>query len=271
VAKMRKDIKTGQVIVLVLLCAVFLALVGALVVRQRIFDYLKLRDYHASPAIAQLVSQDTMNGYTQHVFYVNQPQLLDTVASFRADCPEDTADIVLGCYHSGQNGIFIYNVPDKSLYGVTQVTAAHEVLHALYARLPSAQRITLDNELESYYKHGLTDSRVKAEVALYIKTEPGSVYDEMSCTFGTEIASLPTGLNNYYKQFFRDRAKIVGFEQQYQGLLTSREQQVSSDDAQLASLKAALMKQDQLINSESSDIDNRRTALQGLQASNPTQ
>ena len=203
-----------------------------------------------------------MNAYTRHLFYLNKPQLLGTVAQFREHCPENEDTIVLGCYHFGQNGIYIYAVPDPSLAGIQQVTAAHEVLHAVYARLSSSARTQLDNELESYYVHGLTDPNVKAEVALYQKTEPNSVYDEMSCTFGTEIAQLPAALNSYYAQFFTNRQKIVAYEAQYQVQFSSREQTITTYDAQLASMKQLINTQEANLTAENAVISTQQAQLQ---------
>jgi hypothetical protein len=203
--------------------------------------------YKPPVAVANLATEDTMNNYTRRMFYLNKPMLLPTVKSFRKYCPENASDIILGCYHTGQNGIFIYAVQDPTLAGVQQVTAAHEVLHAVYARLSNSARNKLNSELESYYKHGLNNPRVEQEIKLYQQTEPGAVFNEMSCTFGTEIANLPTALNNYYKQFFTNRQVIVHYEEQYQSEFTSRENIINQYDSRLSSLK-------QQINSATANI-----------------
>ena len=174
---------------------------------------------------------------------------------------------MLGCYHPDQNGIYIYAVQDPTLAGIQQVTAAHEVLHSVYARLSGSARKQLNAELRDYYEHGLTDANVKAEVALYQKTEPDSVYDEMSCTFGTEIADLPAALNTYYAQFFTDRQKIVGYEQQYQAQFTSRRQQITADDTQLAGMKAQINSEEADLTTESTGLGKQKTQLQQLLSS----
>ena len=61
------------------------------------------------------------------------------------------------------------------------------------------------------------------ETAYYQQTEPDSVDDEMSCTFGTELVHLPKALSNYYKQFFNNRATIIGYEQKYQSAFTQKQ------------------------------------------------
>ncbi len=251
-----------------LLVLIWLSIAGLLAVnRQSISDWWRLRGYQPPAAVAQLASQDTMNDYTRHLFYLNRPQLLPTVSGFRKYCPENEDTIVLGCYHSGQNGIFIYNVQDPALAGVQEVTAAHEVLHSVYARLSTNDRNYVDGLLENYYNHGLHDSQVEAEVKIYQQTEPHDVMDEMNSTFGTEIANLPAPLEAYYKRFFTDREVIVAYEQKYQAVFTSRQAAVSKDDQQLKSMKQHIDAEQTALESQLVRINTDQARLDGLRAS----
>lgn len=246
---------------LVVLLACLVALGVAAVNRQSIMDWLRMRGYTPSPAIVQLTEQDGMKDYTRHMFYLNRPQLLSTVTAFRQHCPENKDTVVLGCYHSGQNGIFVYDVPDPTLAGVQQVTAAHEVLHAIYARLSDSDKRDLNNQLENFYKHGLTDKRVLDEIKLYQKTEPHDVLDEMSCTFGTEVAKLPPKLEAYYARYFSNRAKIVAYEQQYESEFTERQALIARYDAQLSTLKARIDADESDLNAKLSSINAKQAEL----------
>jgi hypothetical protein len=252
----------------IILIFILLFMIFALNKRQSIYDWVRLIGYRPPQNIVNLANSDTMNAYTRHLFYLNRPQLLPTVISFRQNCPENEDIIVLGCYHSGQNGIFIYNVQDPALAGVQQVTAAHEVLHSVYARLSDQDRKTLDNELQDFDLHGLQNSQVKAEVKLYQQTEPNDVYDEMSCTFGTEIANLPPALNAYYAKYFTNRMAIVGFEQQYQGQLISKQTIITSDDAQLQTMKNNINSDESELTSELNSLNTAQATLLSEQNSN---
>lgn len=249
----------APILVLIILASPIVAAANA----QSIDDWWKLRNYIPPASIVQLATQDTMNSYTRHLFYLNHPQLINNAATFRSPgyCPENLNTIVLGCYHQGQNGIFIYQVSDPQLAGVVQVTAAHEVLHAVYARLSSSARNQLNSELESYYKNGLTDSRVIDEVKLYQQTEPNDVYDEMSCTFGTEIPNLPAPLENYYKQYFTNRAVITNFAQSYQSEFTSRQDQASLLSTQMSALLSKIDNEEGQLNAELNQINSDRARL----------
>lgn len=238
---------------------------------QNIYDFIRLYNYHPSSMIVKLSKEDSMTSYTKTLFYVNHPKLLNTVSNFRKYCPEDKKNIVLGCYYVGQRGIFIYNIQTKYLYGVTQVTAAHEVLHAVYARLNHTQRFKLDQELQSFYNHDLNNSRVKDEIKIYQKTEPASVYDEMSCTFGTEVAHLPSNLINYYKRYFYNRAAIISFEHDYQAAFTNRQVQINQDNSKLQILKSNISSQTQYLLSLKKQLNSKRAYLNSLRNNNPVQ
>lgn len=247
-----------------MLLIVVLAVVG--LERQPIQDWIKLRGYQPPVAVAQLATQDTMNSYTRHLFYLNKPQLPSTVASFRKACPENKDTIVLGCYHPDQDGIYIYAVSDPTLAGVQQVTAAHEVLHAVYARLNTKDRQALDTELNDFYKHGLTNQRVLDEVKLYQQTEPTAVMDEMSCTFGTELPSLPPALEAYYKRYFTNRAAIVAYEQQYDAAFTSRQATIKADDQQLTAQKQQIENQEAALQAQLNQMNGDKARLDSLLA-----
>jgi uncharacterized protein YukE len=239
-------------------------LLVAMINQQKLYDWWRLRGYTPPAYVAQLATQDTMNSYTRHLFYLNRPKILNTVQGFRDYCPENKNTIVLGCYRSGQNGIFIYNVPDPTLAGVTEVTAAHEVLHSVYARLSGKERNYVNGLLESYYKNDLHNATVLAEVKLYQETEPRDVMDEMNSTFGTEILNLPPALNSYYGKYFTDRSAIVHYEQQYEVQLTTRLNTVSSDDKTLASLQQSIQSQEGSLQQQYSQIEADHQQLTNL-------
>ena len=228
--------------------------------RQNISDWWQLRHYQAPPAIAQLATQDTMTGYARKVFYVNHPAL-DSKSIFPTACPDNGGEqtIVLGCYHSDQAGIFLLNVTDSRLNGVEQVTAAHEMLHAAYDRLSGSERKKVDDMLMNYYSHDLKDPRLIATIAAYKKSEPHDVVNEMHSVFGTEVAKLPTGLEEYYNRYFTDRSKITGFATSYEEEFTNRQTAVANDDTQLSNLKSQ-------INTMQADLKSKQDAINAQQS-----
>lgn len=218
-----------------------LGVLAALIInKQAIHDWWRLRGYQPPSAIQRLADQITMTDEAKHLFYLNQPQLLSSVESFREQCPNSQEHVVLGCYHSNQGGIYIYNVKSPDLQGISQVTAAHEDLHAAYDRLSDKDRKYVDGLLRDYYDHGLQDERVKNVIDLYRKTEPNDLLNEMHSIFGTEIAQLPAPLEAYYKRYFKSRAAVVAYQKRYEQAFTARQQVLQADDRQLAAMKTQI-------------------------------
>ncbi|MEI9914360.1 MAG: hypothetical protein WDN66_05320 [Candidatus Saccharibacteria bacterium] len=237
-----------------------LAVVGYLN-RQSISDWIILRNYKAPAAISTLANQDGMTAYTRKVFYVNHPNLYSR-SSFSNYCPNNSEQsVVLGCYHLGQNGIFLLSVNSSDLYGIEQVTAAYETLHAIYQRLSPDQQKTLNNELISFENHGLNDPIVKAQIAGFRKTEPGGVLNEMTSLFGTEVQNLPPALNIFYSKYFSNRQTLLNYYSNYQSAFTTRQQQITSADSQLSTLKSQITTNEGQLNTQLSQISYQQTTL----------
>ena len=248
-----------------------LVLAGAGVVfvnQQNIADWWKLRGYQAPPAIASLADQTTMTNDGRDRFYVNHPELVSKT-QFSDVCPtggEQT--IVLGCYHGGQGGIYLLDVTDARLSGVEEVTAAHEMLHGAYERLSAGERERIDKLLDDYYKNSLKDERILKTIDAYKISEPNDVVNEMHSIFGTEVRDLPTELEDYYKRYFDDRAKVVGYAEQYQAEFTSREQAIERYDTRLDSLKQQIESGKAELEEQEATIDAEQAELNQLRRSN---
>jgi len=234
---------------------------------QAITDWVALRDYTPPTTVSQLAAEDTMTPEAEHLFYVNHPRVV-AGASFSSHCPSGSEKtVVLGCYLSPDKGIYVYAVDDPRLTGVEQVTAAHEMLHAAYRRLSSGERSKVDGMLEDYYKHDLTDQRIKDTIAAYQKSEPHDVVNEMHSVFGTEVADLPASLERYYKRYFTNRAAVTTYTANYQNEFTSRQAQIAAYDAQLAALKRQIDGDKTELTAQRSALDAQAAQLQQLKDS----
>jgi hypothetical protein len=253
---------------LFILLVLMVAVGGVFTNYNRIFDYIQLRNYQPPANIVQLADDTTMNAAARHLLYLNKPKLANIVADFRKHCPENEDTIVLGCYHSTERGIFVYNVPDAELAGVQQVTIAHETLHAAYDRLSNHDKTTINKALNDFYDNQLTDPEVKAEIAIYKRTEPSQVTNEMHSIFGTEVAKLPGPLESYYKRYFNDRSKITDYAQRYRSQFSQRQAAITAADAQLDILKKTIDSQQTDLNAQLVQINAERARINGYANAN---
>ncbi len=261
-AKQRSWFGLVAVLVVVFVC------LGVYSQKQAIYDYVRLYNYQPSADVTALVTATSMTNKSEHIFYVNRPQLQGKDA-FNASCPSGTEETnVLGCYLPPGRGIFIYNVTDPQLAGVKEVTAAHEMLHGAYDRLSSKERQRIDALLQDYYTNTLKDERLLDIIESYKKTEPNDIPNEMHSIFGTEIAVLPPALEDYYKQYFNDRQVVVKLAANYQAAFTSRKAQIATYDAQLATLKDTINDAESSLEGQASALSVKRAELNSLLASN---
>jgi DNA repair exonuclease SbcCD ATPase subunit len=237
---------------------------------QAIEDWWRLQSYSPTGEIAALAHATAMTDSARRVFYVNHPELIGNVQTFRQRCPQSEQTIVLGCYHSNQEGIVVYDVKDDRLENVEEVTAAHELLHAAYDRLSKDDKKEVDDLLNDYYQNRLKDSRIYETVELYKKTEPNEVVNEMHSIFGTEIADLPAALEQYYSQYFSDRSKVVKLAQSYEEEFQSRQDKIKDYERQLNSLKSQIDRQEKDLKNQLAAIEAERQRLDNLRSSGRT-
>lgn len=222
--------------------------------RQDILDWWTLRSYSPPAAVQQLAEQDTMAGRGRDMFYVSAPSI-DPSATFNQHCSSDgEKTIVLGCYTSDQH-IYLYDVTDPRLNGVIQVTAAHEMLHAAYQRLDTTAKAQVDSWVQADVDRlKTTDDHLQSLITLYQQSEKGQVLNEMHSILGTEYANLSPQLENYYKQYFTDRSKVVGFANQYKAAFTAAQADIKKLEQQLNALKPQ-------IDALTADVEQRKTEL----------
>lgn len=228
---------------------------------QAIEDWWKLRGYNPPLAIAALADSDAMTSSARHAFYVNHPSLVAQSANLRQSCAILEQTIILGCYHPGQNGIYIFDVTNAKLDGVEQVTAAHEMLHAAYERLSPKDKSYIDGLLTDYYNNGLSDERVINTIELYRADQPEALTNEMHSIFGTEIAQLPPQLESYYQRYFSDRTKVVSFSANYEAEFSGRLAQINDYDNQLTLLKQKIDSSEKSLTFQSAQLETERGRL----------
>ena len=234
--------------------------------RWWIYDEYRLYGYTAPKPIAQLASEDQLTNYGRTLFYVYHPAL-ENSATFNNNCKVTTAAIVLGCTVIGR-GIYLYNIQDPTLNGVEQVTAAYEMLHVGYSRLSGSELTKINNlVMSTYNKLAPTDPLLRSEYASYLKTEgPGAIDNEMHSTLATQISNLPPALENYYKQYFKNRQVIVNYTNQYQSVFITRQNEITADDTKLSALKSQISNLNSTLTSEYATIKSDQTNMNNQKA-----
>jgi len=178
--------------------------------RQYVVDAIQYNQYTPTVTVKEVANQAGLTDDARFTFYATRPSV-ESRDDFNQHCQRKEADSpILGCYVLSR--IYIYNVTDERLSGTKAVTAAHELLHAKYDRLPDSEKKRLQPLLQAAYKR-VTNSELEARMKYYEKTEPGEAFNELHSILGTEYLSLGPELEDYYKHYFKDRSALVALHQ----------------------------------------------------------
>lgn len=237
---MNYQFRTDQPLSRYLLWAVLPTLLIMRGISKPVLQRMQLINYNPPTEVSELATQAQMSDEGRKVFYLTTPKIEEKKVGLQL-CVDNNAEktITLGCYVSGK-GIFIQKVADKRLDGTMQVTAAHEMLHAVYyEHLSSSERTEIDQELLLAFDR-LNNPRLKKLIELYRDRSPSHVSSELHSFLGTETANLGPRLEQHYAKYFVDRAKLVAMAQQKDQLFAGIESKAGEIEQQLKILKAQI-------------------------------
>lgn len=237
--------------------------------RQFIKDYFIVQTKPLEAQSAQLEQSLDLTSDASFLYKASQPKI-QSAEEFNQSCKSVTHEhsIVLGCYTVQK--IFIYDFTDPRLDGVKEVTAAHELLHAAYERMSQSEKTELNNTLTAT-ADSIDNQRFKDTLAEYKRTEPGQVENELHSILGTEIEILPAKLEEHYKKYFTNRARIVSYARQYEDSFTSLDSKIKEYDQELADIKQRKESLENSLSQQQSKIESERIRLDQLRSSNATE
>lgn len=225
-------------IIAVTLTVVFMATAAWLFLnRQFVLDQFTNWSYQPSAQVATITDTVRFSDKGRFLFYATRPEVADA-NQFNQDCPrQEPGSAILGCYNADR--IFIYDISNQQLDGIKEVTAAHEMLHAAWARLSVSEQERLTVLLEAEYeKHSGDELEVRMEY--YQRNEPDQLINELHSILPTEVRTLSPELEAYYRQYFNDRSHIVDLFDDYNGVFKDLKAKGDGLFLQLERLAAAI-------------------------------
>lgn len=203
---------------------------------QAIADWWVLRYYQPDPEIAAIAQRTEMTDHARAIFYFADPKLDDKQA-FNQHCQTARGDLEIGCYRNWR--IYVLKITNPELKTVVDETAAHEMLHAAYARLSGSEKARI-NQLVEQQAALLNDKELNELLAKYEITEPGQRANELHSFLGTQFPKLLPDLETYYSRYFSDRQAVVKAHQAYKAAFNRRKADLDRRLAHINSLKAQL-------------------------------
>lgn len=219
--------------------------------RQYLFDVVAANRFDPSQEIRELAVNTTMTSEAKRYFFASAARL-QAADQFNQNCPSQAeSSIILGCYSGGK--IYIYNVTDERLAGIREVTAAHEMLHAAYDRLPEQelQRVNtlLENEIQN-----IKNERLKNVFAMYQQSEPDQQLNEAHSIVATEVRVISDELEHYYLRYFVNRQQIVAYSEQYESVFNDIRSQQDAIAVKLQVLSDQIANRSNALNLQSQQL-----------------
>ncbi len=212
----KKGAKRNKLIVLAVVSVVILIVVFfANLDYGFMSDQNKASEFNPSPEIETLVLKMNLTDRGRTILYASSPQLKGKVA-FNGICGHDGDPdaYVAGCYYviNDEEYIDIYDSGkdatelQNTYYNYTNskiVTLAHEMMHAVYSRVPDSDKEWIEIELNKIYS---SNSNLRSELSRYPSSEK---FDELYVRVATELYGIPSNLEKHYSQYFKDRQYIA--------------------------------------------------------------
>lgn len=216
-------------------------------------DAVRASAFHPNSDIANVDSRIGLTARGQQIFYATTPAI-EARDAFNNDCGsvERTAAI-LGCYV--RDRIYLYNIQGQELDGALEVTAAHEMLHAAYARLNIFEQASVNKMITAEYEKIKDNPDIKQEMQYYAQAEPGEEINELHSIIGTTIKDLPVELEQYYARYFSDRSAIVAMNIKYTAVFDEVNQQASALQAKITGEAAAIQQASDQYNADLSQLN----------------
>ncbi len=226
--------------------------------RQFVLDQLSVWSYEPSPSIVAL---DERVGFTDNglfTFYATRPVVAEP-SEFNSKCPRrEQGSPILGCYTSDDR-IYVFNMTNEQLDGMKEVTAAHEMLHAVWQRMGSDEQKKLEGLLTAAYEKSAS-TELRERMAYYQRNEPDAITNELHSILGTEVANLGSELDTYYGQYFENRQIILNLHDKYnsvyQGLYGRADELYATMQTLSDSIESQSAEYDKNVSQLSSDISN---------------
>ncbi|MGC5075676.1 hypothetical protein [Agrococcus sp. DT81.2] len=180
------------------------------------------------------------------MFYETQPTLADAeeIETACADARDADADdrFTGGCFigtrHRDADRIFIFRPGDERLVESMVTVAAHELLHAAYARLSTLERATVDDLVAEAAARVPADDPVHEQIEWSTRGDATQRATEQFAYLGSQVA-LPSGfpaqLEDVYARFFTDRTALVDTHRR---AITVVQDTIAAADAAFASAAA---------------------------------
>ena len=187
---------------------------------------------------------------------------LHSPETFDEACPIREAGIaVLGCYSVSDDTIHLLDITDEALDTLEPVVAAHEALHAIWARLDPEERTTVSTEIEESFTN-ISNPDLLGRLAPYETLTPAERVAELFAILGTESATVTPALEEFYARYFDNRQACVELAESAANTIAEISNSIESVGSQILSVEVTVK------DAQKAYTQDTRTLAQDIEAFN---
>lgn len=167
--------------------------------------------YAPSAAISDHSEKLYLTELGSQILRESEPEVLSN-PDFDEACSGVNAEAgvgVLGCYYTGRDKIYVYDVTDKRLANIEKAVLAHEVLHAVWERMSVEEKSELNQELLRVFTDLPNGHPAVVRLQPYLDSAPESLSTELHSIIGTEAVETSPLLEKHYAKYFTDRQQVA--------------------------------------------------------------
>lgn len=195
-------------------------------------DFVKSLSYRPAEGMNEIEKNLELTYRGSLVFKASEPEL-KTGQEYNDFCESHDIGIsILGCYKNEK--ILVYKIEDKALDGIIEATTAHEMLHAVWRRLPDSEKESLSKILKNEYKKN------KEALSIVEEYSEETAIDELFARIGTEIHQTSDELEKVYGDYFKDRQKIVNYFDNYANIFKDLSKKIKQLSTEIETLKQSI-------------------------------
>lgn len=205
-----------------------------------------LKTYKPTPEVAEIAEKNTLTDKGKALLYRADPKFIDS-QTFIKYCQTISRGIeALACIAPKVGGgpfggrqIYLLEIDDPKFADHKYSAAIHEMLHSAYQRLNSDEEKSVNALLDAEALKHQDDPHLSAVIEI-LKNKKGDkgILEEMHSKFGVEYKNISPELEEYYKQYFTDRSKVVELFQK--GGFNSRVRRLDQINSELSTLNTKL-------------------------------
>lgn len=209
----------------------------AFVNRPTIRDWLVVGKVVASSTLDDYVENAGMSSAGRFYLYAARPEL-HTSATFAKSCPiKETGVAVLGCYVVATDRIHLLDITDPAFDTMEPVVAAHEMLHAVWARFDEVERARVSKLVEASYAH-INDPALTDRLKVYEDAAGNINVAEMFAVLGTEVALVSDELGEVYNRYFDRRGAVVALAVEAATVISTIVDEIARVSGEIVALEA---------------------------------